>query len=921
MTPSGDESAQLQFALEAAGLGHFVIDLEQHIVKRSARHDQIFGYDTALPKWTYAMFLNHVVADEQAAVDAAFRRSVSTNSPWTVECRIRRTDGAVRHIWCSARIRHSADEQLRQMLGIIGDVTDRRLPEQRQAFNIRLTESLRPLADPAEVQAVASRILGEHLGASRVVYFEVHGDEYLIDGDYTRGVRPLAGRYRAMDFGSSLLFSLAEGLTVVESDATALPGREDEERQAFAAIQVRAHVDVPLIKSGRFVGGMTVHDVRRREWSSHEIALIEDTAERTWAALESVRAQAALRRSEERLAFVRRSSGVGFWYCDLPFDVLQWDETVKDHFHLRPSATVTIDTFYERIHPEDREATRLAIARSIEQRSHYRVDYRTLHPQTGAVKHIRAIGRTFYAADGTPTRFDGVTLDVSDQKNAEARLKESEQRFRLAADAAPVLIRMIGVDGKAVWFNQPWLAFTGRSMAQELGDGWSEGVHPDDLDHCSRSFVAASDARASFSLEYRHRRHDGAYRWLMDSGRPVSGSNGEFDGYIGSSTDLTEYKLALDELRRADRLKDEFLATMAHELRNPLAPLRSSLDALRAVEGDAVVTRLRPVMERQLLHLIRLVDDLLDVGRLTSGKLALRKDRIDLRQVVTAACETSRSAIDDQGHILTVEMPEEPVDIDGDPVRLAQAVSNLLCNAARYTPAKGSIRLSVEHDGPVAILKVVDNGIGIPAGMLDKVFEMFVQVEGTSDMTSNGLGVGLSLVKGVVELHGGSVEARSQGVGSGSEFRLRLPLALPVATSVIPVIEPDQRLQPAAVRRILIVDDNVDAAESLAMLLEMMGHMVRTAADGLSAIEAARGFQPAVVLCDIRMPGLNGYDTARLIRTEAWGKQALLVALTGYSQQEDRRKSTEAGFDHHLAKPVDVATLEALLGRPTIDPG
>ncbi len=912
-----DGQEQLDFALVAADLGFWALNLADHTASRTLRHDQIFGYDALLPEWTYEMFLQHVVPNDRAAVDAAFQHSVATGAPWSVECRIRRADGAVRHIWKKGVVRRDAGGQVERMLAIVGDVTDLRQAEERQAFLVRLADALRPLSDPLEVQAEASRLLGEHLGANRVVYFQIRGDEYVIERDYTAGVTPLAGRYPVAAFGPALLAALLEGRTVIEADATTAPDRPPDERAAFAAIQVRSHVDVPLVKDSRFVAGMTVQISEPRDWTRQEVALIEETAERTWATLERVRAEAALRESEERLAFVRRSSGVGFWYCDLPFDVLQWDDLVKGHFHLPPDAKVTIETFYDRIHPEDREPTRVAIERSVEERTHYNVDYRTVNPATGAVKWVRAIGRTAYAADGTPTSFNGVTLDVSDEKQAEASLRESEQRFRLVADAAPVLIWLSGTDKLCYWFNQPWLAFTGRTMDQEVGNGRDEGVHPDDLDRYLQAYRAAFDARTPFSMEYRLRRHDGEFRWVIDNGVPRFTSGGEFDGYIGSCIDVTEYKNAEAGLREADRRKDEFLATLAHELRNPLAPIRSGLQAIRMIGADGPIEQARSMMERQLLQMTRLVDDLLDVSRLTTGKLELRKERLELREVIAAALETSRPVIDQQGHRLTVVVPDEPIFVDGDPIRLAQVVSNLLTNSAKYTRPGGHIRVSVARDGAAAVVAVADDGIGIPPPMLETVFGMFTQVDRTQEKTRGGLGVGLSLVKSLVEMHGGTIEARSEGEGKGSEFAVRLPLATSTVSKAEPTHVEAQRVEPTIGRRILIVDDNVDAADSLGRVLEMMGNNVLTAYDGESGIEAAEAFRPGVVLCDIGMPKMNGYETARRIRAERWGKNIVLVALTGWGQEEDLRRSADAGFDHHLVKPVEVDALMALLARMT----
>lgn len=854
-------------------------------------------------------------------MDASFQESVAAGSPWDVECRIRRADGAMRHIWTKGVVQRDAGAQAERMLGIVGDITERRQAEERQAFRIRLAETLRPLFDPVDVQATASRMLGEHLGVDRVVYFEICGDEYVIERDYTAGVPPLAGRYPVASFGPALLALLLDGRTVVESDATTVPERQPGERASFAAIHVRGHVDVPLVKGGRFVAGMAVHVSEPRDWTAKEVALIEDTAERTWSALERVRAEAALKQSEERLAFVRRSSGVGFWYCDLPFDVLQWDDLVKDHFHLPPDATVTIQTFYDRMDPEDREPTRQAIERSIAGRTHYEAFFRTVSPDTGAVKWVRAIGRTFYAANGTPTRFDGVTLDVTGQKQSEASLRESEQRFRVVADAAPVLIWLSGRDKLCYWFNQPWLAFTGRSMDQELGNGWAEGIHPHDHDRCLLTYGAAFDAHTPFSMEYRLRRHDGEYRWLVDNGVPRFGADGAFDGFIGSCLDVTDYKNAEAGLREADRRKDEFLAVLAHELRSPLAPISSGLQVMRMAGVDGTIEQARSMMERQLRQMTRLVDDLLDVSRLTTGKLELRMERLQLRDVIAAALETSKPVIELQGHAISVAVPDEPIFLDGDPVRLAQVVSNLLTNSAKYTHRGGNIRVSVAGDDTTAVVTVADDGIGIPSNMLETVFGMFTQVDRTLEKTTGGLGIGLSLVRGVVEMHGGTIEAFSEGEGKGTEFTVRLP----VATSAVGRSEPSSvkgnGVDPGAGRRILIVDDNVDAANTLGELLEMMGNEVRTAYDGESGIDAARAFKADVLLCDIGMPKMNGYDTARMIRAHDWGKNMVLVALTGWGQKEDLQKSGDAGFDHHLVKPVDLDKLVALLAGLQAEPG
>ncbi len=486
--------------------------------------------------------------------------------------------------------------------------------------------------------------------------------------------------------------------------------------------------------------------------------------------------EARVRESEERSAFVRRSSGVGFWYCDLPFDVLQWDDLVKAHFHLLPHDTVTIATFYERIHPDDREPTRAAIEQSIAEHANYDTNYRTVHPVTGEVTYVRAIGRTFYAPDGTPTRFDGVTLDVTEQKRAEASLRESEQRFRVVADAAPVKIWLSACDGRHTWFNERWLSFTGLTMDEAVQQGSITAVHEDDVARYRQTYREAFDARAPFTMEYRLRRHDGEYRWLIDNGVPRWSASEEFEGYIGSCSDVTDYKSAVAALRDADRRKDEFMATLSHELRNPLAPLSTGLAVMRLLGPGDAVERTRTMMERQLSHLVRLVDDLLDVSRLQNDKLELRRERIALHTVIESAVETARPIIDEAGHDLTIDVPDEAIWLDGDITRLAQVLSNLLHNSAKYMQRGGRIRLRAWRGDGCAHVSVTDDGIGIPAAMLSAVFDRFTQVNRVVERSTGGLGIGLSLVKGLVERHGGTVQAYSEGEGRGSVFTVTLPV-------------------------------------------------------------------------------------------------------------------------------------------------
>jgi signal transduction histidine kinase/integral membrane sensor domain MASE1/CheY-like chemotaxis protein len=369
-------------------------------------------------------------------------------------------------------------------------------------------------------------------------------------------------------------------------------------------------------------------------------------------------------------------------------------------------------------------------------------------------------------------------------------------------------------------------------------------------------------------------------------------------------------------LREGDRRKDEFLATLAHELRNPLAPMRNAAQLLR-LKGplDPMIETARDMIERQVNHQVRLVDDLLDVSRITRGKITLRRELVALREAVELALETSRPHLDAARHRLELSLPAEPLHVQGDLTRLSQVLANLLNNAARYTPEGGRVALSVAAEGSQAALRVSDSGIGIPPEVLPRIFDMFMQADRSLERAQGGLGIGLTLVKRLVELHGGAVEAGSAGRGQGSTFTVRLPLVRVAQGEHAAAAAPGSAPGPRGPDRVLVVDDNVDSADSLALLLEHLGHVVRVAYDGPSALKEAGDFAPALVLLDIGLPGMSGYEVARQLRTMAACREAVLVAQTGWGQDKDRQLSKEAGFDHHLVKPVEFAGLQKLLGE------
>jgi PAS domain S-box-containing protein len=640
--------------------------------------------------------------------------------------------------------------------------------------------------------------------------------------------------------------------------------------------------------------------------------------------------------------------------------------------------------------------------------------------------------------------------DITARRRAEKEVRESEARFRLTADSAPVLIWMSRPDKLCDWFNQPWLDFVGRPIEKELGNGWAENVHPADLARCLEIYTTSFDARQPFKMEYRLRRADGEYRWILDHGVPRISGQGEFMGYIGSCIDIhdrkrdeetrarlaaivetsndavisknlegkiltwnesaerifgysaaeavgqpitllippdrqeeegrilaslrrgervarletvrvakdgrridvsitvspikdaegrviaaskilrdiTERKRAeaqlLEEkerLREADRRKDEFLAMLAHELRNPLAPIVSAINLLK-LKGppEPILIKARDVIERQAGHLARLVDDLLDVSRITGGKISLRRSKIELRSVVASGVEAARDLLESKRQAFSLSIPEQPIHLHADATRLAQVIGNLLNNAAKYTAEGGTITLSAEERDSRLILRIRDSGIGVPAHMLPRIFDLFTQVDQSLDRSQGGLGIGLTVARRLIEMHDGTIEALSEGPGKGTEFVISLPLYATEPSQAAkeerdwPVPE-SQESPGQAPCRVLVVDDNIDAVETIASLLRHYGYEVQVAHDGSTVLEAVRSFRPRVMFLDIGLPGLHGYEVASLVRQEFSREEVLLIALSGYGQEEDRKRAREAGFDQHLVKPVEPETLRGVIAR------
>ncbi|MGO4550716.1 PAS domain-containing protein [Lysobacter sp. 2RAF19] len=529
-----------------------------------------------------------------------------------------------------------------------------------------------------------------------------------------------------------------------------------------------------------------------------------------------------------------------------------------------------------------------------------------------------------------PVRLEGGSLagavvvqtDISDRVRAETDLRASEARFRTMTNAMPQMVWSALPDGYNDYYNQQWYDFTGLVAGKSEGDRWADVLHPDDLERAWSRWRRSLDSGEDYEVQIRLRHHSGSYRWVLARAVPVRGDDGTILHWLGTATDIHEQRVAQESLERseralrdADQRKDEFLAMLAHELRNPLAPIGTASQLLMLSSDPTRVRAAGEVIARQVRHMTELVDDLLDVSRVTRGLVHLDMETVDLKSIVTSAIEQVRALIDARGHALRTRLPAGRMWVNGDRTRLVQILANLLNNAAKYTPEGGEIHLVADVVQDQVRVCIRDNGQGIEPGLLPKIFDLFTQADRSPDRTQGGLGIGLALVRSLVVLHGGSITADSKGRNQGAAFTVSLPQAQP------PVFEAHRPIDPATHAGVgldvVVVDDNVDAAETLQVLLQAMGHRARVFHRARDAYESIVAQPPDVAFLDIGLPDITGHELARSIRERLGPRTGVLAALSGYGQPQDHAASREAGLDFHLVKPIDHVMMMDVLARAT----
>jgi PAS domain S-box-containing protein len=548
----------------------------------------------------------------------------------------------------------------------------------------------------------------------------------------------------------------------------------------------------------------------------------------------------------------------------------------------------------------------------------------TRAPIRGEVPFNGTFGRRIYdyifvpilGPDGEVEAVAGTTRDVTERKRFEEELRDSERRFRTITNAMPQMVWTALADGTIDYHNEQFYQFVGCEPGAAEGNAWAENMlHPDDQQSGQARWAHSVATGDTYEMTYRLLHHTGAYRWILARALPLRSESGEIVKWLGTDTDIHEAKLNEEALQQANHRKDEFLAMLAHELRNPLAPISAAAQVLRLTPNNPdKVRQYSEVISRQVSHMTTLVNDLLDVSRVTRGMVQLEQAPVDVKAVVTSAAEQVHPLVEAGGHTLALQLGSAPACVLGDRARLIQVTANLLANAAKYTPPGGRITLALDVKDGMVRISVADNGNGIEPALLPQVFDLFVQGKRTPDRAQGGLGLGLALVKNIVQMHGGAVAAHSAGPGQGSTFTVELPAALQLPDPAAPAPALAASKQSL---RIMLVDDNVDAAATLSALLDAAGHVVETVNDPREAVSAALASLPDVFILDIGMPLIDGHELARQLHGQPALAGAVYFALTGYGQSSDRESSRQAGFDRHFVKPVEATRLLAALDART----
>ena len=832
---------------------------------------------------------------------------------------------------------HDESGKVAGMFCACTETTQQILGERRQRFQLEVADQLRGLSEPEQIVTIASALLGRHLNLTRVLYGELDlGRQALrIDSEWNDGsVERIAGAsYPFSSLGEAMVEGVQRGGPFWVSDVRT-DSRTAAQAAAYSRLAARSLLAVPLRASARAQSLLVLTQSAPRRWHDGDVALAEDIAERIWSAVERSHAEASRRLAEAALSRQLAAEGdrLRGLFEQAPgfMAVLRGPQHVFElanaaFLHLVGRRNLLGKTMADAL-PELAGQGFFDLLDQVHRSGRPFFGHEALlvlqpAPDTAPTeRYVDFIYQPVLEVDGSVSGIFIEGYDVTDRRLAADAVRDSEERLREGLQAGRMVVWDWDLKSNQVSYSFNAMDVFGHGPA-DAPPNWG-AVHPDDLPLATATAQKAIEAGDAYETTLRMVRPDnGEIIWVEARGKVLYDAAGMPLLMRGISIDITERKRAEEALRSADRRKDEFLAMLAHELRNPLAPISTAAELLKLTQAsEPRIARTSEIISRQVQHMTSLIDDLLDVSRVTRGLITLEKDMVLLDQVIASTIEQVRPLVEARRHQLAIDIAPGIPPLLGDRTRLVQVCTNLLNNAAKYTPSGGELLLRARVEDGQLMLLVQDSGIGISADLLPQVFDLFTQGERSPDRAQGGLGLGLALVKSLVELHGGSVSAHSEGVGRGSVFTVRLPL---------PALHDDPALLPGAAQssvpaapgtplHLMLVDDNVDAANTLAMLLEMQGYNVSVAYRAQDALERAALDPPGIFLLDIGLPDMDGYELARRLREQQPTGDAVLIALTGYGQAQDRERSEQAGFDHHLVKPVEIERLSALLAQVSL---
>lgn len=813
----------------------------------------------------------------------------------------------------------------------------------RESSLADLDAQLREIADAHEIHRVSAEWLGRRLAVDRCLYALMNDDDESIDviGNYLDELPPLLGVLRLKDFGPAMLGMLRSGQSWIVDDSETDPRIPETARPAYRERHARAVICLPLIRGQRLVALMAVQTQVARRWLPEEEELVRAVGNRCWESIERIRAEArAIARDDRLRALVEDSSQI-LWTADAS-GVIHEDSPSWRAFTGQTYTQFRGNGWASAIHPDDLPKTMAAVVVALQNPRPIDIEFRLRHAD-GSWRWIAEQIRPVITAAGVLREWVGVGTEITSRKEIELVqrfLVELDDAVRplvdpeaIAGEAVRRLCEFLDADRSAYLEVTPdqksatalrdhaprapslaggvyRIEDYGARFTQDMRNGTPHQV--DDVTQAGLSAVerAAYAAAGTMAMINIPLQKDGRCVGIVGvyQTAPRRWTLREREVVLAVSNrcwESIERARVTRELQLANERKDQFIATLAHELRNPLSPLQNALQIARNPNATMPPGRLFDLMDRQIQQLVRLVDDLLDLSRISRGTIGLQFQNLDLDRVLNVALETARPALDAADHELDISPCATPICVRGDDVRLTQIFANLLSNAVKYTPERGRIQVRVTRDECSASVSVIDNGIGIPASMQDRVFDMFTQVSQSRGRLQSGLGIGLALVKNLVSLHGGTVRVSSDGPGTGSTFTVTLPLA----TAVHSAVQDDGAVPDCSGMRIVVVDDNRDSGDSTGLLLRSLGADVRIAYSGADALKVLGDFRPGLALLDIGMPGMDGYTLAEEVRRRPNLTTIRLAALTGWGQDKDRQRAYEAGFDHHLTKPLDMKAL------------